>query len=80
MNRSPALTRAYIGLAVFLFAAANALAGVVSTTANSGAGSLRDALAAAVSGETITFSLAMPATIALSSELPLTQSVTIQGP
>ncbi|MBK7474061.1 MAG: IPTL-CTERM sorting domain-containing protein [Betaproteobacteria bacterium] len=80
MNRSPALTRAYIGLAVFLFAAANALAGVVSTTANSGVGSLRDTLAAAVSGETITFSLPLPATIALSSELPLTQSVTIQGP
>ncbi|MBP8295696.1 MAG: IPTL-CTERM sorting domain-containing protein [Burkholderiales bacterium] len=80
MNRSPALTRTCIGLAVFLFAAANALAGVVTSTANSGAGSLRDTLAAAASGETITFSLAMPATIALSSELPLSQSVTIQGP
>jgi hypothetical protein len=80
MNRSPALTRTCIGLAVFLFAAANALAGVVTSTANSGAGSLRDTLAAAASGETITFSLAMPATIGLSSELPLSQSVTIQGP
>ena len=42
-----------------LLAASSALAGVVNSTANSGAGSLRDTLAAAASGDTITFSLTL---------------------
>ena len=80
MKRTQSLTRLCVGLAAFLIAASNVLAAVVTNTANSGAGSLRDTLAAAASGETITFSLVLPATIALSSELPITRSVTINGP
>lgn len=56
-------------------------AGVVTTTADTGAGSLRDVLAAAVSGDTITFTLPVPSTITLTGgELPITTSVTISGP
>lgn len=80
MKRTQSLTRLCVGLAAFLIAASNVLAAVVTNTANSGAGSLRDTLAAATSGETITFSLVLPAAIALSSELPITRSVTINGP
>ncbi|MBS0320962.1 MAG: hypothetical protein JSR18_10515 [Proteobacteria bacterium] len=57
-----------------------ALAATVTSTADSGTGSLRAALAGAASGETIDFSLALPATITLASELPITQSVVIAGP
>jgi uncharacterized repeat protein (TIGR01451 family) len=73
-------TRACIGLAASILLVANGLAGVVTSTLDAGAGSLRDTLAAAASGDTITFSLTLPATIALTSELPITKSVTIQGP
>ncbi len=80
MERTALLARVWISLAVSLLAAANVSAGVVTTTGDSGPGSLRDTLALAASGDTITFSLTLPATIALLSELPITQSVTIQGP
>jgi hypothetical protein len=65
-----------------LLVAANAFAAnvVVTSTGDSGAGSLRNVLAAAADGDTVTFSLALPATITLFSELPITKSVTIQGP
>lgn len=68
-------------LLLALIAAAPAWAGVVTTTADAGAGSLRDVLAAATSGDTITFTLPSPSTISLTSgELPITTSVTISGP
>ncbi len=54
---------------------------VVTTTADSGAGSLRAALASANNGDTITFSLTLPATITLTTdELRLGHNVTITGP
>ncbi|MGD2131066.1 MAG: IPTL-CTERM sorting domain-containing protein [Lysobacterales bacterium] len=80
MKRNLFAARACISLFLSVFAASSALAGVVTSTADSGGGSLRDALAAAASGETITFSVPLPGTIALASELPINQSVTIQGP
>lgn len=79
MKHISAGARACAVLLIALIAASNALAGVVTSSADSGAGSLRAVLAAAASGETITFSMPLN-TIALSSELSIIQSVTIQGP
>lgn len=53
---------------------------VVTSTADFGAGSLRDAIAAAVPNETITFNLTLPATITLGSEIPVGVNVIIDGP
>jgi MYXO-CTERM domain-containing protein len=80
MRRNAAAALGWLILSICLIASTGARAGIVTSTANSGIGSLRDTLAAAASGETITFSLPLPATIALSAEIPITQSVTIQGP
>jgi hypothetical protein len=52
----------------------------VTNTADSGAGSLRSAIASAAPGDTINFSLVYPATITLSSTLRISTSVTISGP
>jgi len=52
----------------------------VTNTNDSGFGSLRDAIAKAVSGDTINFNLASPATIALASTLTISTSLTISGP
>src|SRR5262249_37653510 len=53
----------------------------VTDTAESGAGTLRDALATANDGDTINFALATPARIALTSgELLVAKSVNILGP
>src|SRR4051794_1804607 len=52
----------------------------VTTTADSGAGSLRQALADSLDGDTITFASSVTGTIALDSALPVERSVTIQGP
>ncbi len=52
----------------------------VTNTNDSGFGSLRDAIANAVSGDTINFSLAYPATITLASTLTMNTSLTISGP
>src|SRR5207248_6035633 len=53
----------------------------VTSTADSGAGTLRDALQHANRGDSIIFSLPMPATIALTSgELAVSNSVSILGP
>ena len=54
---------------------------IVTSTADSGAGTLRAALASAASGDTIRFSLSLPATISLNSgRLSVTKSLTIVGP
>src|SRR5262245_37831882 len=55
---------------------------VVTTTADSGAGSLRQAVADAVSGDTIDFNLSgCPCTITLTSgELVIDVNLTINGP
>jgi hypothetical protein len=52
----------------------------VTTTADSGAGSLRSAIAAAGAGDTIDFAVAGPAIILTSGELVINQDLTIQGP
>ena len=52
----------------------------VTTTADSGAGSLRSAIAAASAGDTIDFAVAGPAIILTSGELVINQDLTIQGP
>jgi hypothetical protein len=52
----------------------------VTNTYDSGPGSLRDAIAAASTGDTINFSLAYPATITLGSTLVVGKSLTIGGP
>jgi hypothetical protein len=54
---------------------------VVTSSADSGPGSLRQAIADAAAGDTIVFALTLPATITLTSDtLVLTKDVTIQGP
>jgi hypothetical protein len=53
----------------------------VTNTNDSGPGSLRAAIAGAFTGDTINFSLALPATITLTSgELLINQDLTISGP
>src|SRR5215467_9781234 len=52
----------------------------VTSTADNGPGSLRDAIATASNGDTINFSLSYPATITVSTPLTLGPNVTIIGP
>ncbi|MBA4373853.1 MAG: hypothetical protein C0402_13460 [Thermodesulfovibrio sp.] len=52
----------------------------VTSTADSGAGSLRNQIAAASSGDTINFNLTYPATITLASQLQIGKTLTITGP
>jgi len=52
----------------------------VTNTNDSGAGSLRDAIASASDGDTIVFSLTYPATITVTTPLTFGASVTILGP
>ncbi|NMC54009.1 MAG: hypothetical protein GYA48_10285, partial [Chloroflexi bacterium] len=52
----------------------------VTSTANSGAGTLRQAIADAADGDTISFSLTTPATITLTSQIEITKEVTLNGP
>jgi hypothetical protein len=65
-----------------LFAALPAVGNTltVTTTADSGAGSLRAAIASASPGDTIDFNLTYPTTITLSSTIWVTTSMTISGP
>ncbi len=77
--RNAALAAVFVALAV-----AAPLKGAtitVTSTADSGPGSLRAAIASASSGDTISFNLpAYPATISLASTLSITTSLTISGP
>ena len=53
----------------------------VTSTADSGSGSLRAAIAASVPGDMITFNLALPATISLTSgEIDIVSSINVAGP
>src|SRR5260370_31438272 len=71
-----------------LFAApspAHAATIVVNSTGDAATGcpttcTLRAAIASAALGDTITFSLTLPASIVVGSPLPLTQDLTITGP
>lgn len=64
------------------FAAIPAQAATITVTNpnDSGAGSLRQAINDAVSGDTITFALPNPSTITLNTELVIAKNLTIQGP
>lgn len=53
---------------------------MVTTTADAGPGSLRQAIADAESGNTIIFRLKLPATIVLSNSLSIDKDLTILGP
>ncbi|HUK90256.1 MAG TPA: hypothetical protein VLZ81_07635, partial [Blastocatellia bacterium] len=53
---------------------------VVTTNADSGAGSLRQAIADACPGSTITFATTVVSPITLASELTIDEDLTIQGP
>jgi hypothetical protein len=66
----------------FAVAAAQAATITVTNTADSGAGSLRDAIATAASGDTIDFNLSScPCTITLTSgELAIDKDLVIEGP
>jgi len=69
-----------VGLFLGIYGAANATQ-TVTTVADSGAGSLRQAILDAVVGETINFSLPDDSTITLTSaELAINKSLTITGP
>jgi hypothetical protein len=65
-----------------LFAALPALGATitVTSTADSGAGTLRDAISLAAPGDTINFNLTYPTTINLSSDLTIFSSINIVGP
>jgi hypothetical protein len=67
-----------IPLALVLLAC-NSRAGVVTTTADSGPGSLRDAILAAAAGESITFSVTGAITLT-SGELLVNKDLVISGP
>jgi len=68
-------------LATTALANLHAATNMVTSTADSGAGTLRGALASAANGDTINFALATPAKITLTSgELVVSKSVSILGP
>ena len=73
-----------LGVCVCAFSVASVYAGalIVTTTADSGAGSLRDTIAAANAGDTIQFAAALNGqTITLTSaELLISRNLTINGP
>ena len=72
-----ALVLALLGLNTHTARAASL---TVTSTADSGAGSLRQAIADAASGDTITFNLPNPSTITLASRLTIDKTLTITGP
>ena len=86
LSRFPALGTlllfALLGAAVPAVATANVTTLTVTTTADSGAGSLRAAIAAASDGDTIQFDAALNGqTINLTSaELAIDKNITISGP
>ena len=63
-----------------VFGAANASTLTVTSTNDSGGGSLRQAIGSAAPGDLIVFDPAATGTIALATSLTIAQSVTIQGP
>src|ERR1700733_11482103 len=68
------------GMILLFAASAFASTDTVTTLTDSGTGSLRAALAAANSGDTIVFSNGLTGTITLASTMTINNNVTIQGP
>src|SRR5437016_14132504 len=83
-NKSTRVSRLTLfGVALFCAAASSARANTIAVTnsSDSGAGTLRQALSSASNGDTIVFSVSMPATIALTNgELIITDNLVISGP
>src|SRR5258706_12785192 len=69
---------AVFAIAVVLIPSSRAATITVTSTADSGAGSLRDAIATASSGDTINISVT--GTITLTGTLMISKSLTISGP
>jgi hypothetical protein len=66
---------------VFFAAGSSAATWTVANTNDAGAGSLRNAISSAGSGDTVNFNLTYPATITLTSgTLSINQSLTLTGP
>lgn len=74
------LARAALASLVMFCGAAGAATLTVTNTADSGAGSLRNALASAAAGDIVVFAPGVTGAIALASTLTIAQPVTIQGP
>ena len=73
---------ALLSLAMVNITTANAATLIVTTTADSGAGSLRAAIAAASNGDTIQFDAALngQSIMLTSGELAIDKNITIDGP
>jgi hypothetical protein len=69
-----------LGAAILALAGGSAQAGTVTSTADTGPGTLRQAIADAVPGETIDFALPPPIFITLEAELVIDKSLLIQAP
>ena len=87
VNHRTQRNRRYRRLCLWALAAAGVLPAfgntiTVTNTNDSGAGSLRQAIATAASGDTINFNVKLPATITLASTLSIcnSQTLTISGP
>jgi hypothetical protein len=80
MKRSWLAILVLLAFVLFVKTAAWAATQTVTNTADSGSGSLRQAIANASAGDTINFNLAYPAVITLASALALTKTLTITGP
>ena len=67
---------------ILLILCVNLQAGLITVTSNadSGAGTLRDAIATAISGDTIDFALSYPDSIVISTRLTINKDLTIIGP
>src|SRR5436190_763 len=73
------MIRFFFSAALVVFTLSHAFASVVTTTVDSGPGSLRAAIANAVAGETITFAVTGAITLT-SGQLMLTTDANIVGP
>jgi len=79
-QNNPGVSILFACLAVLSCSPVSAATVTVTNINDSGPGSLRGAIASAVSGDTIAFSLPYPATIPLGSTLTIGTSLTISGP